>query len=208
MLINRKPNIIGMDKYRKYALTLPLIYKNNQWYLLLEVRAAGLRRQPGEICFPGGRIELGESPESAATRETMEELLVSESDVCMIEPLDVFVSPFDLIIYPYLAELKNYQGTFSRTEVDEVFEVPVAWFRDNPPKTYKNTVITQPPEDFPYDQVPGGRRYPWHHGSYEVVFFQWQTYTIWGLTAAILKGSMPLILEYLDHLDHEEINVN
>lgn len=199
MLINRKPGIIGMEKYRKYALTLPLIYKNDQWYLLFEVRAAGLRRQPGEICFPGGHMEEGESPDIAAIRETQEELLVSYENIHMIEPLDVFVSPFDLIIFPYMAEIKNYQGTFSEAEVDEILEVPVLWFKENPPQIYKNKVFTQPSDDFPYEQIPGGKKYPWNHGSYETVFYFWNGYTIWGLTAAILKGSLALIFDYLKY---------
>ena len=38
------------------------------WQVLFEVRAAGIS-QPGEVCFPGGRIEPGETPEEAALRE-------------------------------------------------------------------------------------------------------------------------------------------
>lgn len=193
MRSDRTPGIIGMEKYRKYAVVLPLVKKNGEWHLLFEVRAAGLRRQPGEICFPGGSVESGEDSMSAAKRECCEELRIAPECVEMLEALDVFISPYDLMVFPYLAELKEYKGSFSSAEVAEVFEVPLFWFDSHPEKVYKNRVYTKLSEDFPYDKIPGGRDYPWGHGSYETVFYFWKDYTIWGLTAAILRGSLDLI---------------
>ena len=189
----RTPGIIGMEKYRKYAVVLPLVKKNGEWHLLFEVRASGLRRQPGEICFPGGGVESGEDYASAAKRECCEELMIAPECVEMIRQLDVFISPYDLMVFPYLAVLHDYQGSFSSAEVDEVFEVPISWFETHPEKVYKNRIYTELSEDFPYDKIPGGRDYPWGHGSYETIFYFWEDHTIWGLTAAILRGSLGLI---------------
>lgn len=201
--MDRIPGMIGIEKYRKYALTLPLVFKAQQWHLIFEVRAAGLRRQPGEICFPGGRVETGEEKQSAAVRETCEELMVSPESVEIIKPLDVFVSPFDLIVFPYLARLKDYKGTYSTDEVARILEIPVRWFLEYPPEIYKNRIITVPEENFPYDKIPGGRSYPWNRGSYDVVFYSWKEETIWGMTAAILKGSLPMIREFLESNSRE-----
>lgn len=198
MIVDRKPEIIGMEKYRKYAVTLPLVLKNNQWHLLFEVRAAGLKRQPGEICFPGGKVESGETAEMAAVRETCEELLTIPENICMVQALDVFVSPFDLMVFPYLVKLGNYERTFSSDEVAEVLEIPLGWLETHPPKIYKTRVFNAPEEDFPFDKIPDGKKYRWNQGSYEVAFYSWRDYTIWGLTAAILKGSLKLIRTYLD----------
>ncbi len=201
MAVLKSPGLIGFEKYRKYAVVLPLVFRDGVWQLLFEVRAASLHRQPGEICFPGGHVEDGEAYERAALRECCEELLLPERDVEILAPLDVFISPFDLIVFPYLARLADYQGSYSRAEVAEVFTVPLAWFEENAPDVYKNRVCVEMSEDFPYDRIPGGRNYPWGHGSYETVFYYWKNHTIWGLTALILRGSLPRINHILTEMD-------
>ena len=59
--------------YPTYAVVVPVIRTENGAELLLEVRAAGIP-QAGDPCFPGGRIEPGETPAQAAAREMAEEL--------------------------------------------------------------------------------------------------------------------------------------
>ena len=53
-----------MDSRRTYAVLVPLVERDGALHLLYEVRARMLRRQPGEVCFPGGRMEAGETPEA------------------------------------------------------------------------------------------------------------------------------------------------
>ena len=43
-----------MDARRSYAVLVPLVEREGELCLLYEVRASTLRRQPGEVCFPGG----------------------------------------------------------------------------------------------------------------------------------------------------------
>lgn len=57
-------------------MLVPLVERPEGLCLLYEVRADTLGRQPGEVCFPGGRIEGVESPEECALRETEEELSI------------------------------------------------------------------------------------------------------------------------------------
>ena len=59
-----------MDAAVKFAVLVPLVEANGELHLLYEVRAATLQRQPGEVCFPGGRIEEGETAVQCALRET------------------------------------------------------------------------------------------------------------------------------------------
>ena len=61
LLKDRTPGL--MDSKRAYAVLVPLVEQNGELCLLYEVRARTLRRQPGEVCFPGGLMEKGESPE-------------------------------------------------------------------------------------------------------------------------------------------------
>ena len=65
------PGLMGAR--HSYAVLCPLVEKPDGLYLLFEVRAAGLR-QGGEVCFPGGRVDAGESAVDCALRETEEEL--------------------------------------------------------------------------------------------------------------------------------------
>ena len=188
-LKKREPKLIDMELYHRSAVVVPLVEKNGDCQVLFEVRSKGLKRQPGEICFPGGGCETGESPEAGARREICEELLISESKIEIAAPMDIFVSPFNMIIYPYLGILKDYQNTFSTDEVLEVFTVPLAYFMETEPETCYNKIYTEPPENFPWAKVQNGRQYRWGRGLYPVHFYEYDHRIIWGITAKIMKNT-------------------
>ncbi len=192
-LSNRIPERIEHEKEKVSAVLLPLIKKDGCYHILFEVRSNKLTHQPGEICFPGGRRESGETSMQAAIRETCEELLVSESDIQLYGPLDYFLSPAGLRIDAYLGELVNYDGQFSKDEVSDVFTVPLEFFQNNQPEQYYNKIQILPEDDFPFDKIPGGRDYPWAKGKYEVLFYEYDGYMIWGLTAKILYYNLKMI---------------
>ena len=192
-LRGRKPTIIDFEKYRHSAVVIPLIENNGEYEVLFEVRSNNLNHQPGEICFPGGRCDAGETPEEAAHREICEELLVAPEQVELVAPMDVLVSPASMILYPYLGLLKDYKGTFSTSEVQEVFTVPLKYFLENDAETYYNTVYNVPQEGFPYDKIEGGENYKWHKGKYPVHFYEYNDYVIWGLTARIMHSVSQLM---------------
>ena len=54
-----------MDATGRYAALVPLVEGEEGPALLYEVRAGSLRRQPGEVCFPGGRVEAASSSHEA-----------------------------------------------------------------------------------------------------------------------------------------------
>lgn len=206
-LAGRTPGIIGNNSYKKYAVTIPLFEVDGQCHVLFEVRAKSLRRQPGEICFPGGKVEAGESYERAALRELSEELQIPQESFERIAPGDVNISPAGQIVAPFLVLLKDYGFTWNPDEVDEVFAVPLQYFWDHAPACYYNEVYTKPADDFPLDKIPGGSRYPWHTGVSEVYFYEvspnwiWTPgkrgssgeRVIWGLTARIMKSAAELL---------------
>jgi len=64
---------------------------------------------PGKICFPGGRIEAGETPHQALVRECFEELGVA---VEPIRQLGVSVTPWGVRLYWYSAKLSDENATF------------------------------------------------------------------------------------------------
>lgn len=192
----RQPRMMGEDRYKKYAVLVPILDTADGRSLLFEKRAGTLRRQPGEICFPGGKLEPSEPPQNCAVRETAEELLIRPDQVTVLGPGDVFVSPFDTIIYPFIGELNTYAFTYNPHEVDEVFTVPVQFFLENPPERYKSMLISRLPGDFPYERIPGGINYPWASGTGEVLFYQYDHRLIWGITAHLIRSATELIDRY------------
>ena len=80
-LRGRKPSLIDMGSYRRSAVVIPLIKTESGYEVLFEVRAIGLKHQPGEICFPGGGCNRDEAAEAAARREICEELLLSPEQI-------------------------------------------------------------------------------------------------------------------------------
>ena len=71
-LKNHKSTLIGIEELRKYAVCIPLMPGPDGYEVLFEVRSANIKSQPGDVCFPGGRMEPGETPDETAVRETME----------------------------------------------------------------------------------------------------------------------------------------
>lgn len=57
------PGLLGAR--HSYAVLCPLVERPDGLHLLFEVRSAALHRQPGEVCFPGGRMEAGRRRSSA-----------------------------------------------------------------------------------------------------------------------------------------------
>lgn len=171
----------------EYAVLVPLVEKEDGLYLLYEVRAAKMRRQPGEVCFPGGRMESGETPVQCALRETREELGIPESAMEVLGQLDFLYLRSEGLMYPVLAKVDAAaleHLTLSEGEVDTIFLVPLSFFRENQPTFYRyklNPVI----EDFPYDEVQVPADYYWVPGRMEVPVYHGLPHPLWGLTARI-----------------------
>lgn len=191
----RKRNILGHERAFKSAVMLPLIRRDGEWHVLFEVRAFHLNRQPGEICFPGGRVDHHDRDEGeAAVRETCEELGISTNDIEVIGPLDILTGGQDFIIYPFVGILKD--GTHvmpNQEEVDEVFYVPVSWFASTEPELHYIDLEVKPPHDFPYHLIPNGRNYNWRHRKIPEYFYLYNGRVIWGMTARILHHFVTLI---------------
>lgn len=76
----------------EFAVLVPLIERPDGLHLLYEVRAQNLRHHAAEVCFPGGRMEPGETPVQCALRETWEELAIAPEDVTVLGELDFLSS--------------------------------------------------------------------------------------------------------------------
>ncbi|TYS18109.1 CoA pyrophosphatase [Rossellomorea vietnamensis] len=186
---NRTPTILGSGQYYRFSVLLPLIEINDEIHILFEVRSEQLRRQPGDICFPGGKVDESDDTEKqTAIRETCEELGIEEGNLSGIYPMDYIVSSFGTFIFPYVGILDEKAIIKPNAdEVAETFTVPLSFFIDTDPKVYKVGFTIEPEEDFPLDLIAGGENYNWQTRKIDEYFYFYEDKVIWGLTAKILK---------------------
>ena len=171
-----------------YAVLIPLVKTESGDALLLEVRSEKVR-QPGEVCFPGGRSECGETVTETAVRETCEELGLSPKDIEIISERASLIMGDGREIHPVEARLYidwTNQLMLSDDEVAEVFLLPIEWLRENPPVHYDLSAMAD-------DELPGRLLgYLSHYGSYrengETDWLEYEGHGIWGLTARILMN--------------------
>ncbi len=170
-----------------FAVLVPLIEIDGELNLIYEVRSNSIT-QPGEISFPGGRIEEGESPEEAAIRETSEELLLNKRNIEIIAELNYASSKSGSFVFTFLGLIKDidaYEIEYCIDEVSEVFFVPLSFFLENQPERYYMNYYPKADKDFPYHMVNNGEDYNWGSIRYPVYFYKYYNYIIWGLTAKI-----------------------
>lgn len=180
---NHKMDVVGIKD--KFSVFIPLIEVDGEIHILYEVRAMTLRNQPGEVSFPGGRIEKDESYIEAAVRETCEELLLEENDIKVYGKGNCLVSPYSAIIYSVVGEIKrNVEEIFpNEDEVDRIFTVPLNYFLENEPEIYEMQLGVKEISEFPYHLIPQGKNYKFKRGIDKIHFYKYKNKVIWGFTA-------------------------
>ena len=196
-LRGRKAEVIQTESCRRSSVCVPYLEGAQGPELLFEVRSSKIKTQPGDICFPGGRLEKDETPLMTAVRETCEELLTEPDQIAPVCPLDTFCDGC-LMINAYLAKLYGYTGSFSTDEVAEVFTVPLKWFEENEPQRHTIELVHLKSETFPYHLINGGENYHFRRRFDDELFYvcrdsSGKERVIWGITARIIKNLTTLI---------------
>ena len=188
-LNNKQPLFIGEETALRCAVLIPLVQVDDEWHVLFEVRSLTMRKQPGDISFPGGRIDPTDaSPMDAAIRETHEELGIEPSCIQVLGQMSTYVASSSFVVYPFVATIDHHQiGSFNKQEVETVFTIPISWLLSYEPYMHTVSVQPMPPMDFPYDKIVNGDKYQWRPRAMEEWFYDYKKYTIWGLTARVLK---------------------
>ena len=182
---------------REAAVLIPLLFVSGELCILFEERSDALDVQPGEVCFPGGSMDPGETPEETARRETCEELLLPPDSVRVIGRLHWILGPNSAPIHPVVGLLSGYGGSFSEAEVKRTFTVPVAWFIQNPPAHFTLDSVQKPAGDFPLDRLPGGKDYRWRPRSRSLSFYLDTDPLIWGATARMTEIFIETVKDHL-----------
>lgn len=167
------PDLHGLlprDGLRDAAVLVPVVDHGEQASVILTKRTDKLRSHPGQIAFPGGRLDPTDpTPEFAALRETEEEIGLSSDFIEVVGRMPDYVSGSGFRIAPILSVVKpGFRLDINPDEVDAAFEVPLA-FLMNPANHNRESRIWQEKERFFYT-MPFHERY------------------IWGVTAGIIRA--------------------
>lgn len=195
-LERRSPRLMNHHRYLKTAVLIPLLRgPGGTWRLLFERRADHLDHQPGDVCFPGGRVENeDDSLRETAVRETSEEFGIDPGDVNVLGSLDYLATPWRMMIFPFVGTVRSTVDVQpDPSEVDSVFEVPLEVAREVEPTTHHVELEPRPPDDFPYEKIPGGRDYGWQPGILPELFYEFDGRVVWGLTGRILNHFLRLL---------------
>lgn len=190
----REPEPVG--KYRYFSVMLPLVEKEGKLHVLYEVRAAKMKCRPGEVCFPGGAIEKGETKEECAIRETMEELGLERSAVEIINEIDMLHTYSNFTMYCYLGKIEYEalcNAQVNEGEVEEYFMLPLDEMLEYEPYVYAVDIAPVIGDDFPYDMLGLDNGYNWQHGVSEVPIYKFGSRIVWGLTARLTKNFLNAI---------------
>lgn len=185
------PQKIKSVYYPRSAVIVPLVKAEGVLSVLFEVRSAELSWQPGDICFPGGRIEAQDlNPMAAAVRETSEELGIASQNIKVLSTLDDVASNIGVRVYPfvgYISVVKDLKP--NPQEVAEIFTVPVSFLLATEPVTGDMEMATKPKPEFPFELLPPDYPREWKiRTAYTVSFYKYKQHVIWGLTAKVLSN--------------------
>ena len=116
---------------RPAAVLVPIV-DHPEPTVLLTQRAQHLPDHPGQISFPGGKIDKTDaSPLASALREADEEIGLDRNLVEPIGYLDLYMTTLGYRIVPVIARVTpGFMLTLNAGEVDNAFEVPLAFVMD------------------------------------------------------------------------------
>ena len=160
------------------AVLVAFFEKNGEDHLLFTRRTENLNHHRGEISFPGGEIEAGDTDLCAtALREAEEEIGLRAGDVQVLGRLDDFQTRRGFHVTPFIGTFAYpYEFFVNDEEVAEILEIPLCELAN--------------PDVFRYEDwtVAGETR--------QVCFFTLNSLVIWGLTGNILKQFLDLTVEF------------
>jgi 8-oxo-dGTP pyrophosphatase MutT (NUDIX family) len=168
-LASPPPRRLPAREARQAAVLVPLYVAAGELWTVLTRRTDSLPHHKGQIAFPGGGCELGESPWSAALREAREELGLDDAGVLALGELDEAETPSGFRIVPCVGAVPfPLAGAPNPAEIAEVFALPLTAFAQPRAVEERRVLLDGAARQIRVYHV-GGRQ-------------------IWGLTARILQN--------------------
>jgi 8-oxo-dGTP pyrophosphatase MutT (NUDIX family) len=152
------------------AVLAPLVERDTGLNVILTRRADSLTRHSGQIAFPGGRCDPGETPWATALREAHEEIGLDPAFVTVIGLGDPYETVTGFYVTPVVGFVSSgFSLQASPAEVAEVFETPFAFLMD--PANHERR----------FHEGLDGQRRRYYAMPYQDRF-------IWGATAGMLRS--------------------
>lgn len=137
--------------------------------VLLTQRPTSMRDHPGQVAFPGGKVDPGETPIAAALREADEELGIASDKVRVIGITDRYHTGTGFDITPVLGVVPGDLTIQAEPrEVEDWFEAPLAVLLDRSNWSEHSAM--------------------WKGQERHYLSMDWQGFRIWGVTAAIIAN--------------------
>ncbi|MDX1589503.1 MAG: CoA pyrophosphatase [Oleiphilaceae bacterium] len=165
-LAGYQPRKLTVD-YPEAGILVPVTH-DREPEIVLTQRASGMSTHSGQVAFPGGMREP-EDPTilHTALRETEEEIGLGSGKVEVIGPLSQVVSLHGILVSPFAGVIPaDSEFVPEEKELDAIFRVPVSFFLED--------------RRFRTDNIKIGDQ------QLYIPCYQWQSYEIWGLSAAVL----------------------
>jgi len=155
---------VKRDGQRRAAVLFPLVMRDS-WHVILTQRPETMPSHPGQIAFPGGKAESGETIAQTALRETEEEIGVGAKDIDLLGRLPSFNAVSRYRITPFLGVVSpSAKITPDPREVESAFEVPLG-FLMNADNHVRREVFFDGRDhvlfDMPYEEPNGRHRNIW-----------------------------------------------
>jgi 8-oxo-dGTP pyrophosphatase MutT (NUDIX family) len=174
-LTRHEREALELPEFRRAAVLVPILDTPEAPEVLFTVRSGGLSNHAGQIAFPGGRVDPGETVEETAIRETLEETGLVVPPEALLGRMSDHPSPAAYVVTPVVGLVPWPQELRPNPdEVDECFTVPLAELRTLAPHTEERT-------------HPLFRR--------KLHFYPYGERMIWGLTGNVLKELLDLLEE-------------
>lgn len=172
--IDTDGRVVRLDQPpRPAAVLVPLVARGDSVTVLFTQRTAHLHDHAGQISFPGGRVDEGDSDEyHTALRETEEEIGLERSAVELIGKLPTYVTASSYVVTPVVGLVRpHFTLRLDTFEVEHAFEVPLAFLMD--PANHERRRV----------DVGGATR-----TFYAMPYTTTRRHFIWGATAAMLRN--------------------
>ncbi len=155
---------------RQAAVLVPVVCRNDALSMLFTRPNESMRQHAGQVSFPGGAVESGDSDAIAtALRETREETGIDAGFITPLGFLDCFDTISGFCVSPVVALVREgFAVAPDPREVAEVFEVPLDYILE-PDRMQRSEIL-------------------WHGRGREIFEFDYAGKRIWGATAAILQN--------------------
>jgi 8-oxo-dGTP pyrophosphatase MutT (NUDIX family) len=156
---------------KESAVIFPLFLRNGEWHTAFMQRSTGQGVHSGQLSFPGGKLEAGETHLDAALRETHEEVGIETHRWNVVGELSaLYIPPSHFVVQPFLAVgPENPPFILNEDEAVAMIECPVSYLLQPGIIGRKGIFVAK------------------YNRTFDSGYFDIQGQTLWGATAIMVQ---------------------